>query len=363
MSQALRPVPAEPHIPAKPGGVAPSGRIRRARHFLVLPADVEVDEVELLALSRFPSAQWEVEPAPVAGGRGVLEPGALRISRHTVLVGPYASGPRTRGESARGENAAGCTFDVICPRERGDAPFPGVDDPDGVFAAFAQGMPVRDEGRVINWLVAVSRRLAATLLLDGTQVINPEADAHPDLTVYSDVWLAPEAALATVRSVEPRAVFAPGGQDWAGPPSDVAARELPSGVELPQEVRAQLHEAADHVDMAALSAEPQLSGYAIHVDLGVDGLIAIEIGGEEALPMSLLGLPWAEAGAVAYRARWFAHDDEHELLGGGAGVALGHRISRGRAVRHLNAVVRALHGVTGGEALDHDDFLIHPEDL
>ncbi len=353
MSAALRPVPAEPHIPAKPGGAAPSGRIRRARHFLLLPADVDLDEVELLALSRFPTAAWEPRPAPSQDGRGVLEPGALRISRHTVVVGPYA----------RGENAAGCVLDVICPRERGEPPFPNVPDPDGALAAFAQGLPVRDEGRVTNWLLAVGRRLGARVLLDGTHVVTPDPDAQIDLTVYSDVWLAPEAALATVTSVEPRAVFAPGGEEWAGPPADVASRPLPPGVELDLQTREALHAAADEVDMAVLSTDAQLSGYAIHIDLDVDGLIAIEIGGEEVLPPSLHGLPWADAGAVAYRVRWFPHDDDEPLHTGAVEPTLGYRISRGRAAQQVNAVARALFAVAGGEVLDEDDFLIHPEDL
>lgn len=357
MAPVFRPVPTEPHIPVKPGGSAPSGRIRRARHFLLLPADVDVDEVEVLALSRFPAAAWELPPAAVGPDALVVDPGTLRISRHTVVVGPYS----------RGENVAGCVFDVICPRERGEPPYPGVPDPDGTLAAFAAGLPVRDEGRVVQWLLAVGRRLGATVVLDAEHVVPSDPEAQVDLAVYSDVWLAPEAALATVTGVQPRAVFAPGGQEWAGPAPDIATRALPPGVELPQEVRAELHAAADEVDMAALSAEPQLHGYAIHIDLDMDGLIAIEIGGEEILPTSLQGLPWAQEGAVAYRVRWFPHDDDdvHGRVdeANGGQQSLGYRISRGRAAQQVNSVARALHAVTGGEVLDQDDFLIHPEDL
>ncbi len=360
MTAVLRPVPAEPHIPAKPGAVAPSGGIRRARHFLLLPGDVDVEEVELLAQSRFPAAAWEPHPRADHGPQGALEPGALRISRHTVVVGPYS----------RGDNTGGCLLDVVCPRERGEPPFPGIPDPDGSLAAFPKGLPVRDEGRVVAWLLAVGRRLGATVVLDATEVVIPDPDAQFDLTVYSGVWLAPEAALATVKTVEPRAGFAPGGREWAGPPPDIASRALPPGVDLPPEVREALHAAADDVDMAALSAEPQLSGYAIHLDLDIDGLIAVEIGGEEVLPTSLQGLPWADAGAVAYRVRWFPHeDDDHaddgagNLHQGAVHHSLGFRVSRGRAAARVEGITRALFTVTGGEVLDEDDFLIHPEDL
>lgn len=346
---SLRPVPAQPQIPGVAAGA--SGRMRRARHYLLLPEHVEVEEVELLALSRFPGAHWEPEPHV---SRGVLEPGVLRTSRHSVLVGPYS----------RGEQVAGCIFDVICPRERGEGPFPGALDPDGVLSAFPQGLPVREEGRVVEWLVAAARRLGATVVLDGIEVVTPDPESQIDLTVFSDVWLAPEAALATIADVEPRAVFAPGGQDWAGPAPDVASRPLPGGLEIPGPVREALHAAADDVDVAALVAEPVLAGYAIHIDLGVDGLLAVEIGGEETLPTSLQGLPWAHGGAIAYRLRWFAHDDEDGSGHvGGAEGSFERRVSRGRAAQQLAAIARVLHGVTGGEIADQDDFLVNPDDL
>ena len=351
MVPSLRLVPAEPEIPAKPGGSPSSGRIRRARHYLLLPEGVEVEEVELLALSRFPLTRWE--PAPHAH-KDVLEPGVLRTSRHSVLVGPYA----------RGEGVAGCLFDVIGPRERGEAAFEGTPDPDGVLSAFPAGLPIREEGRLVNWLVAAARRLGATLVLDDVHVVTPDPEAHIDLTVFSDIWLAPEAALVTIGKIDTRAVFAPSGQDWAGPPADIASRPLPEGVELSPELREAIHAAADDVDVAALTAEPAPSGYAIHVDLGIDGLIAVEIGGEEILPTSLQGLPWAGGGAVAYRLRWFAHDAEDQYgSSDGFEVSREHRITRSRAAQELAAIARALHEVTGGEIADQDDFLVNPEGL
>ena len=71
------------------------------RHLLVLPADVAPEEVEILAVSRFPRATWEVEPStarPRGGGArglrtGHAPPGRLRLSQHSVLVGPQVVEP------------------------------------------------------------------------------------------------------------------------------------------------------------------------------------------------------------------------------------------------------------------------------
>ncbi|MBE9940380.1 hypothetical protein G8C60_14745, partial [Cellulosimicrobium cellulans] len=53
----MSPLPPLPH-PAGPG----AAQSYQARHVLGLPADVLVDEVETLALSRFAGARWDVAP-------------------------------------------------------------------------------------------------------------------------------------------------------------------------------------------------------------------------------------------------------------------------------------------------------------
>lgn len=333
MPVTLRPLPAQ--APAGPG-------MRQSRHLLVVGAEVEAEEVELLALSRFPTTRWEVPPTP--GRDGVLEPGLLRTSRHTALRGPYAS------NGGRG----GSVFVVSCPRERGEPPFPGGGDRDGLGRAFPAGLPVREEDRVVRWLVAAARRLAGTAVLDGV-VVTPDPDAQIDLTVYSDVWLEPEAALATARHVDARTVYAPGGEDWAGPPA-----HLVSPADLDAADAAELHAAADDVDIAALTSPEALSGYALHLPLGLDGLVVVEIGGEELLPVSLRGLPWADGGAIAYRVRWVP-DDFTELEEERPPTA--HRIARGRAAISVAKLTGALHDVVGGEIADQGEFLVARSDL
>lgn len=330
MAPRLRPLPAEG--PTSPG-------MRLARHLLLLAPEIEAQEVELLALSRFPTTRWETEPA--VGRDGTLEPGVLRTSRHTTLHGPFAAN-------------GGVAFVVTCPRERGEPPFPGGGDRDGLARAFARGMPVREEDRVTRWLVAAARRLAGTAVLDGV-VVAPDPEAQIDLTVYSDVWLEPDAALATARSVDARVVFGPDGEDWAGPPAHLV---VPADLDAAD--AAAVQSAADDVDIAALTAPEALSGYALHLPLGLDGLVVVEIAGEELLPVSLRGLPWADGGAIAYRVRWIP-DDFEELEEERPPAA--HRVARGRAASSVARLAAALHDAVGGEIADQADFLVGRDDL
>ena len=78
-------------LPALPVG---DPGIRR-HYLLALPDGVTADEVEVLALSRFPGATWQVPPRIAAPGSAARpSPGVLRLSRHTTLTGPYGLGPR-----------------------------------------------------------------------------------------------------------------------------------------------------------------------------------------------------------------------------------------------------------------------------
>ncbi|MEK8226245.1 hypothetical protein NKG05_09515 [Oerskovia sp. M15] len=62
------------------------------------------------------------------------------------------------------------------------------------------------------------------------------------------------------------------------------------------ELRRALHAQADDIDIAALTGGKVLDGYGLLIDMGVDGLVAVEIGGEEQLPLLLRNLPWAAQG-------------------------------------------------------------------
>ncbi len=337
---------------------------RQARHFFGLPADVDVDELETLALSRFGGARWELAPAaanpahPAAAVAAPGAPGILRLSRHTTLTGPYAP-PRGFPPGTT------MVFDVVCPRERGEAPFPEGADRDGIGRAFPAGVPIREEERVINWLIAAARRLGGSVRADldaqspGVDLV-PDPGAAVDMFVYSDVWLEPQAAVALIQRTQPNATLNTEGTPWLGPPPGIDEIPLYHGEPIDPRERVALHAAAEQTDLAAL-AEPQvLNGYGILVDLALDGYVAVEVGGSEALPLLLRSVPWASAGAVMYRVHWEPSDvtDWQRERPSPEHVA-----ARARAADVVTRIVRVLHRAVGGEIADEYDFLLDPADL
>lgn len=353
---ALRPLPAEPDTTLHAG----AGRQRRVRHLLVLGGADDGGEIARddlldlaeLAACRFPSATLTTEPGPV----GDVTPGVLTLSRHTTVVGPYGPGAGLRAPSTAH------VVDVLVPRERGERALAGSGDPDGLSRVFDAGLPVHEEARVVAWLVDVARRLHGTLVLatdSGPATLTPDPDAHVDLTVHSDVWLDPEAALATLRALDARVVYAPDGTDWDGPPETLRIQGPAISV-LDDAARAALHDEADAFDIHTLTTPEQRTGYALHLDLGDDGLVAVEIGGEEHPPHSVSRHAWASAGTIAYRVRWFPLDDD-ELLE--ENPAPGHRVARTRAAERMGRLARALHAAVGGLVTDAADLPVHPEDL
>jgi hypothetical protein len=333
----------------------------RQHYLLALPDGVDAAEIEVLALSRFPAATWQVPPGISRTGRASRPlPGVLRLSRHTTLTGPYRPGPG----DAVGLGLPASTvsiFDVMAPRERGPQPYPGGDR-DGLKRVFAAGMPIREEERVVQWLVAAARRAHGSVRTgDAGLVLIPDPEAAVDLTLYSEVWLDPDDALAATRRAVPRARLALDGTPWDGP-KPVPEEFRPEIDPIGDERRRQLHAEADAYDAAALTAPDQLDGYSVVADLGVDGRLALEVGDEETVPLILRDLPWTENGAVAYRVRWDPIGDEDielEL----ERPSLAHRVARGRAAMKVNALAKALHAIIGGEIADADDFLVAPEDL
>mgnify|MGYP001507471825 FL=1 len=356
----MSPLPPLPH-PAGPG----AAQSYQARHVLGLPADVHVDEVETLALSRFAGARWDVAPegteplVPPARTARPGEPGVLRTSRHTTLTGPYA-GPGS------GVPGTALVFDVVCPRERGDVPYPGGGDRDGVGRAFPGGLPVREEERVVAFLVAAARRLGGSVRTDvGTPpgagvVLTPDPGGAVDRSRYAGCGGYPSDAGALVGRLHPRTRLATEGKPYEGPPKGIAELPLYPGEKMDPELRRALHAAADDVDIKALTTGAVLDGYGLLVDLGMDGLVAVEVGGEEALPLLLRGLPWTVGGAVSYRVRWEPQDlaeSQREQ------PSLDHQIARKRAAEVVTQVTRTLHQAVGGEIADEAEFLVDPEDL
>ncbi|MDM7854876.1 hypothetical protein [Cellulomonas alba] len=381
-------VPALPRLDAADPNV-------RGRHLLALPADVAEDEVEVLAQSRFAGARWVDAAEPPTTTRSLLRPvtavlgiravGAdtapsrtLRIGRRSTLTGPYRVEP-TDAVALNLPPATTLAYVVEAPRERGAKPYPGGDR-DGLKRAFPDGLPVLEEERVVQWLVAAARRLGgAVRTAERGVVLTPDPDSAIDLTVYSDRWLEPTETLAVVRRTQPAAMLTGPEAGWSGPMagSGRAAADVPPGLPeaggrglsaalarygvMDEAERARLSAEAAAFDQHMLTNPPLPRGYGVLVDLAVDGLLAVEVAAaDDELPPLLQGLPWTAKGVVGYHVRWeplLIEELEAER------PSLEHRVARGRAAPQLQAVARSLHAAVGQEIADEAGFLVDPADL
>lgn len=355
-----------------PPALDPAAPDVAGRHLLVLPADVEPVEVEILAVSRFPRAAWEVDPGTTPepgsgrGGRGGgTAAGVLRLSRHSTLTGPFTVDRGT--VTALGlPTAVGTAYVVTAPTERGDPPWPTGGDRDGLRRAFPHGLPVRDEERVVGWLIAAARRLGGGVRVPAAEpdeppvLLVPDPAAAVDLTVWSDIWLDPAAALTVARQALPRAELNLPAGGWAGPPTGTGVQPVRGTEEMDAADRRALHLAADERDLAVLRDPPPMQAYGALADLELDGIIALEVAGETSLPPVIAAIPWAARGAVTYRVRWEPFELEEMEA---ERPSLTHRVARSRATPLVIALTRAVHNAVGGEITDAMDFVVDPADL
>ncbi|MCC2315042.1 hypothetical protein [Cellulomonas xiejunii] len=365
-------------------------------HLLALPEGVEPEEIEVLAASRFRSVRWEDARTPETPTRTGMLPAVtaafgmrsvtrrtarpsrvLRLARLSSLAGPYSVG--AQDALALGLPATTVMVWVLdAPRERGEKPWPGGDR-DGFKRAFPDGLPVREEERVLQWLVAAARRLGGAVRTQTGVVLTPDPDAATDLTVLTDRWLEPEQVLAVVQRVQPRAylsVATPGS--WTGPTvlagrgshgamggapesggSGLRAALEEHGVLDPDDRRRLLAE-ADAYDALMLADPPPAEAFGVLVDLGVDGMLAVEVAACEQLPPLMEDLPWTKAGVVSYRVRWEPFEIEQIEQ---ERPSFEHRVARSRSAPLIATVTKALQAVTGGEVADEADFLVDPADL
>lgn len=336
-------------------------------HVLALPPGSGPEAVEILATTRFPRAAWEAPDAgPGAAGRPTPGPPVpvLRLSRHSTLAGPYQVERSTALELGL-PVPGGTAYLLRSPVERGEQPGPYGGDRDGLRRAFPAGLPVRDELRMLEWLIAVARRLAGavrTAAGPGAQqptILAPEPGAAVDLTVWSDIWLDPDAALVVMRRALPRAYLNLPSGTWQGPLERSGPGVVPGTEPLTEEQRRYLALEADAFDAAALADPAPMDRYGLLADLDLDGMVALEIGPEDPPPVVEV-LPWAATGAVAYRVRW-EPVEEADLEAERASLA--HRVARGRAAPLVVAVARAVHAEVGGEVTDMMGFVVNPADL
>lgn len=342
------------------------------RHLLALPEDVVPDEIEVLAVSRFTSARWERPPrAPSRRSSGATKaqptPGVLRVGRLTTITGPFGLEPVTAQRLGLPAELVSAWV-VDTPRERAETPALGSDR-DGLRRAFGDRQPVREESRVLHWLVAVARRVGGAVRTEPGVVLVPEVDGALDLTVLCDRWVEPDTVLAAVRRVAPQ-----GRADLPAPTGDSASRvstasrtghalaERPDGGigVADAEERHRLHAEADAFDAHMVRNPPDPEGFGVLVDLGEDGTVSVRAETEHELPLVLHGLAWTQGEVVSYRVSWDSPDlAELEV----EHPSDAHRAARGRAAGVVRSVAREVHSEVGGEIADAAGFLVDPVDL
>lgn len=282
------------------------------RHLLALPAGSAHDDVVALVVTRRPHATRE-------------GPGRLRLSRHSLLLGPLADA------SVDGLGPGHIVYALDAPVEREPPiPFP-VPDPDGMLRAFPGGLPTRDEGRQLDLIRSIARRMGGAVRVAGTgRVLRPDPDTAIDLIVHSPYWLTPETLLPVVRRTLTHAELAVAGTTWDGP--------------------------SDAFDAAALARPDELDGYAISALLDARlGRITVGVQAEELVNPALAGLDWPQRGVASYAVRWVA-DDPADRRPERPGAEF--RQLRARIRWLVGRVARTVVEAASGVVLDEDGFYV-----
>ena len=171
----------------------------RGFHLILLDDAVEVSDVLALIHNKLPDLR------PVLD-----EHGQMRLSRHSRLSSGVALDP---ADAAALEVPEWVQHAVVidCPRDRQPTPPPDwFADADGLHEAFPNGMPDREEERMLSLMLSVASRLHTGVRLADepdlpTRVIIPDPEAKVDLYIYSSYWMEPPVALDFVRRHAPHA--------------------------------------------------------------------------------------------------------------------------------------------------------------
>lgn len=302
-------------------------------HLLVLSAEIESDDVEALALSRFP--------------------GASRRDGHTIdlLPGAWLTGPWRLDQASRNRLGLPAEADQAylarAPVQR-SGPVPeelrGIG---GLLDAFAEGPPEATEGDVVAFLFAAARRLGGGLRVGGSGVlVLPDPAEIPDLLVHAPVWLDPDALLVVLRPVlsDLRLIM------------DAGPAPLPRGAgsaDDPERLR--LHARADAFDAEALAQQEVREAYGAISRFPDDGVISVSVEAQHEPPLTVAGLAWSARGVLTYALRWYPAADAPQP-GGEPSAAYTQQREQARALIEDGAA--ALLAAVGGQVADDDGFVV-----
>lgn len=318
--------------------------LARKRHVLAVAGDVTSEEVEALAVAKYPGAYWS-------------EPDVLTLTEQVHLSGPFLLDGVARHDLGLPGGAAHAYL-LTCPRERGGPVPPELAAVGGVLAAFADAALEGDEAHAVDVLVALSRRLGAVVRTSTGYLLEPEEWAGVDLRVYAPVWLYPDALVRVLASVlpglqvpdEPRAETMP--PSGSRRPEDLAEYGIP---DLDEDERAWLHAEADAYDIHALGQPEILESYGAGWNYPSGGVIAVSVEAAHELPAGIEAATGDDEGMMLYELRWYAADPQ-QLQYDPLPAVLRSECADARA--RIEAAAAALTHATGGQATDDDEFLI-----
>ena len=156
-------------------------------HLLLLADDVNADEVEALALSLDPSAAW------IGAGR-------LQIVAGAVLLGPWWIGDEERADLGLPAWVSQVMV-LSVPRQRAYLE-PALAATDPLLSLFSDGGPTGLEAAALHALRPIARRLAGAIrVVDTGQIFTPDPHAYIGASLYSPIWLTPDAVQVVLDDV------------------------------------------------------------------------------------------------------------------------------------------------------------------
>jgi hypothetical protein len=323
-----------------------SPRGLREQHLLLLPSTVMPGEVDALVRSRVPHCE-------------LAATGEVRLGRRCRISGPVELTMEDAVDAAVPMPWT-LVYALQAPIEREDPPPPGLDDRDGLGHAFPRGMPWREEGRALQLLVALARRLHGAVRVAGGGLIQPDPDRAVDVVIHAPGWLDPEVVHGMAQQVLPAAQLATSGRPWHGPDAAAYTGERiaadTAGAPIDPARLAELHAAADAHDLEVLAGEDTIDAYAVvaelpHGDGAVEVLVHVSAPGEPAVA----GTDWGMHPFVSYEVRWSCPmpDQRERRHPDDAYVD-----SRERVRPQLHAVAGRVVEATGGVVTDEDGFTL-----
>lgn len=304
-----------------------------AGHLLVIDEELEASDVLALVNNRYPAAAPENDVLDVAADPTSGPPRRWRLTRNSTLTGPIALSAADR-DRLRLDASASAGFLLKAPRDREPAPAPEwYADPDGLHTLFPQGMPNREEERMLSLLIDIARRLHLYVRLADepgmdARFVVPDPEAAVDLYIYSPYWLTPEVLLERVRTMAPEAY---------------------------------VHEPKLSIDDNPHLTEKEkndpvvLDGYSVVVPLGpVAGMLEIRVMVAEVLP-SVIARATAEGQSqVEYHVHWL--DEKEQRFSPAISDELRH--ARRDVLALVEGIGRELMQGVAGIGVDENGFLV-----